>query len=96
MPGVDPAAGRVEGRLLVKAKGKDALFDKVERVIDKVRPALGVNIVELVEVSNGVVKVQVIPSSCSAGIPEETVIVLLEEQIVDELPEIKEVVAVRS
>lgn len=80
----------------MKSQGKDALFDKVERVIDKVRPALGVNIVELVEVSNGVVKVQVIPSSCSAGIPEETVIVLLEEQIVDELPEIKEVVAVRS
>ncbi len=80
----------------MKGQGKDALFDKVERVIDKVRPALGVNIVELVEVSNGVVKVQVIPSSCSAGIPEETVIVLLEEQIVDELPEIKEVVAVRS
>jgi len=80
----------------VKAQGRDPLFDKVERVIDKVRPALGVNIVELVEVSDGVVKVQVIPSSCSAGIPEETVIVLLEEQIVDELPEIKEVVAVRS
>jgi Fe-S cluster biogenesis protein NfuA len=80
----------------VKAQGEEALFDKVERVIDKVRPALGFNIVELVEVSNGVVKVQVIPSSCSAGIAEETVIVLLEEQIVDELPEIREVVAVRS
>jgi Fe-S cluster biogenesis protein NfuA len=86
----------LRGRLVVKTKGKDPLFDKVERVIDKVRPALGVNIVELVDVSDGVVKVQVIPSSCSAGIPEETVIVLLEEQIVDELPEIKEVVAVRS
>jgi len=96
MPGVHPAADRVRGRLPVKAQGRDPLFDKVERVIDKVRPALGVNIVELVEVSDGVVKVQVIPSSCSAGIPEETVIVLLEEQIVDELPEIKEVVAVRS
>jgi Fe-S cluster biogenesis protein NfuA len=79
----------------VKAQSKGALYDKVERVIDKVRPALGVNIVELVEVSDGVVKVQVIPSSCSAGIAEETVIVLLEEQITDELPEIKEVVAVR-
>jgi Fe-S cluster biogenesis protein NfuA len=80
----------------VKAQSKDTLFDKVERVINKVRPALGVNIVELVEVADGVVKVQVIPSSCSAGIAEETVIVLLEEQIMDELPEIKEVVAVRS
>ncbi len=80
----------------MKTQRKDSLFDKVERVIDKVRPALGVNIVELVEVSDGVVKVQVIPSHCSAGIAEETVIVLIEEQIKDELPEIKEVVAVRS
>jgi len=80
----------------VKAQSKDSLFYKVERAMDKVRPALGVNIVELVEVSDGVAKIQVIPSSCSAGIPEETVIVLLGEQIMDELPEIKEVVAVRS
>jgi Fe-S cluster biogenesis protein NfuA len=80
----------------VKPQGKDVLFDKVERVIDKVRPAFGVNIVELVEVSDGVVKVQVIPSSCSAGMAEETIVVLIEEQIKDELPEIKEVVAVRS
>ena len=79
----------------MKAHNKDPLFQKVERVIDKVRPALGVNMVELVEVVDGVVKVQVIPSSCSAGIAEETVIVLLEEQLTDELPEIKEVVAVR-
>ena len=80
----------------MRAQGKGTLFDKVERVIDKVRPALGVNIVELVEVADGVVRVQVIPSSCSAGIAEETVMLLLEEQILDELPEIKEVVAVRS
>lgn len=77
----------------MKTESQSPLFDKVERVIDKVRPALGVNIVELVEVTDGVVKVQVIPSSCSAGIAEETVVVLIEEQIKDELPEIKEVVA---
>jgi Fe-S cluster biogenesis protein NfuA len=82
-------------KVALKAESQNTLFDKVERVIDKVRPALGVNIVELVEVSDGVVKVQVIPSSCSAGIAEETVIVLIEEQIKDELPEIKEVVAVK-
>lgn len=79
----------------MKAESQNPLFDKVERVIDKVRPALGVNIVELVEVCDGIVKVQVIPSSCSAGIAEETVIVLIEEQIKDELPEIKEVVAIK-
>ena len=80
----------------MRTQGKGPLFDKVERVIDKVRPALGVNVVELVDVSDGVVKVQVTPSICSAGMAEETVVVLLEEQIMDELPEIKEVVAVRS
>ncbi|MDM8001159.1 MAG: NifU family protein [Dehalococcoidia bacterium] len=80
----------------MKVEGTDGLFERVERAIDKVRPALGYNIVELVDVSEGVVKVRVIPSTCSAGIPEETVLVLVEEQIVDELPEIKEVVIVRS
>ncbi len=80
----------------MKAESSSPLFDRVERIIDKVRPALGVNIVELVEVTDGIVKVQVIPSSCSAGMAEETVIVLIEEQIKDELPEIKEVVAVQS
>lgn len=70
--------------------------DRVEKIIDKVRPALGVNIVELVDVSEGVVRVRVIPSACSAGIPQETVVTLLEEQIKDEMPEIREVVAVEA
>jgi hypothetical protein len=68
--------------------------DSVERIIGKIRPALGVNIVELVDVEDSVVRVRVIPSACSAGIARETVVVLLEEQIKDELPEIREVVAV--
>jgi Fe-S cluster biogenesis protein NfuA len=80
----------------VKEQPKDSLFQKVDRAIAKIRPAIGVNIVELVDVSDGVVKVQVIPSSCSAGLPEEIIMVLLEEQIKDELPEIREVVAVHN
>ena len=79
----------------MKPECKDGLFDKVERAIAKVRPALGANMVELVDVSDGVVKVQVIPSSCSAGMPEEMIVNLIEEQVKDELPEITEVVAVR-
>lgn len=60
---------------------------------------MGVNIVELVDVRDGVVKVRVIPSPCSAGnpiygIPEDTVIMLLEEQLQEDIPEIREVVAV--
>ncbi len=80
----------------MKEQSKDSLFQKVDQAIAKIRPAIGVNIVELVDVSDGVVKVQVIPSSCSAGLPEEIIMVLLEEQIKDELPEIREVVAVRD
>ena len=80
----------------MKAERKDGLFDKVERAIAKIRPALGANMVELVDVSDGVVKVQVIPSSCSAGMPEEMIVNLIEEQVKDELPEIAEVVAVRN
>ena len=68
--------------------------DRVEKAINKIMPALGVNVVELVDVRDGVVKVRVFPSICSAGIPKETVLVLLEEQIQEDVPEIKEVVAV--
>lgn len=71
------------------------MFHKVERVINKLRPALGVNAVELVEVSNGVVKVRVFFSACHAGIPEDTVVSLLEEQLQEEIPEVKGVVAVK-
>jgi len=68
--------------------------DRVEKIIAKVRPAFGVNIVELVTVRDGVVEVRVIPCACAAGMSQETVLVLLEEQIKEEMPEIKEVVAV--
>jgi len=70
------------------------MHEKVQKAINKIRPALGVNIVELVDVTEGVVKVRVIPSACAAGMSLETIIVLLEEQIKEDIPEIKEVVAV--
>jgi len=66
----------------------------VEKAIDKILPALGVNVVELVDVKDRVVKVRVFQSICAAGIPKESVLVLLEEQIQEDVPEIKEVVAV--
>lgn len=68
--------------------------EKVEKAIDRVRPALGVNTVELVDVTAGVVKVRVIPSICAAGMSQETVLVLIEEQIKEDVPEIEEVVVV--
>lgn len=83
------------GEALISSGDRDVVTkETVEKVIDKIRPALGVNIVELVDVEDSVVRVRVIPSACSAGIARETVVFLLEEQITDELPEIREVVAV--
>ena len=70
------------------------MHEKVQKAINRMRPALGVNIVELVDVAEGVVKVRVIPSACAAGMSLETIMVLLEEQIKEDIPEIEEVVAV--
>jgi len=71
----------------------------VEQAIAKMRRWLGTNIVELVDVVDGVVKVKVTPNPCAAvhplyHIPEDTVIALLEEQMREDVPEIKKVVAV--
>lgn len=68
--------------------------EEVEKVIEKLRPALGVNAVELVDIQDGIVHIKVFSSACHAGIPEDTIVTLLEEELTDEIPEIKKVVAV--
>ena len=83
------------GRASPVSYGELKMYDKVEKVIDKLRPALGVNTIELVEVEDGVVKVRVFSSACHAGIPEATVVTLLEEELIDEIPEISQVVMVK-
>ena len=60
---------------------------------------LGPNIVELVDVEDGVVKVKVIPNPCAAAhplyhIPEDAVVALIEEQMREDIPEIEKVIAV--
>jgi len=72
----------------------EAVRDKVMNCIDKLMPAFGVNVIELVDVTNGLVKVRLLPSACSAGMAPETMLGLLVEQIQEEVPEIKEVVVV--
>lgn len=67
--------------------------DRVEKSIDKIMPALGVNVVELVDVKDGVVSIRVFPSICSAGMAPQTILTLLEEQILEDVPEVIEVVA---
>jgi len=70
--------------------------DKVEEVLDKVRPALvrdGGN-VELVSVDNGTVKVKLV-GAC-AGCPMSTMTLKngIERILKQEIPEVKEVIAV--
>jgi Fe-S cluster biogenesis protein NfuA len=70
--------------------------DKVEEVLDKIRPSLirdGGN-VELVEVNDGTVKLKLV-GAC-AGCPMSTITLKLgiERILKQEIPEVKEVVAV--
>ncbi len=70
--------------------------EKVEAVLDKIRPSLvadGGN-VELIDVSDGVVKVKL--TGACAGCPMSTMTLRMgiERLVKRELPEIKEVVAV--
>jgi len=70
--------------------------EKVEAALDKIRPALmrdGGN-VELVEVSDGTVKVKL--TGACAGCPMSTITLKMgvEKVIKEEIPEITEVVAV--
>ena len=70
--------------------------EKVEGILDKIRPSLirdGGN-VELVEVSDGTVKVKL--TGACAGCPMSTMTLKMgiEQVLKQEIPEIKEVVAV--
>jgi len=68
--------------------------EKVEAAIAKIRSSLrGIDVV-LIDVNEGTVKVQILTSACVAGIPKEIAFEILEEQLKEELPEVKEVVAI--
>jgi Fe-S cluster biogenesis protein NfuA len=75
--------------------GGTIMRDKVEEVLDKIRPSLmrdGGN-VELIDVSDGVVKVKL--TGACAGCPMSTMTLKMgiEQILKQEIPEIKEVVA---
>lgn len=69
---------------------------RVEKAIERLTPAMGVNIIELVDVQDGVVSVRLFPSACSAGMAPQTMLNLVEEQLQDEVPEIKQVLLVED
>jgi Fe-S cluster biogenesis protein NfuA len=68
--------------------------EKVEAVLSKIRPGLGGTSISLVDIRDGVVRVEIFVSSCASGVSEEMAVELLEEELAREVPEVKEVVAV--
>ena len=70
--------------------------EKVEEVLDKIRPSLvndGGN-VELVEVSDGTVKVRLVGACAGCPMSTMTLKMGIEQILKQEIPEVKEVVAV--
>jgi Fe-S cluster biogenesis protein NfuA len=68
--------------------------EKVESAIAKIRSSLrGIDII-LIDVREGIVKVHIFTSACASGIPEEIAFEMLEDQLREQVPEVKEVVAI--
>jgi len=70
--------------------------DRVEEVLNKIRPALtrdGGN-VELIEVNDGTVKVKLVGACAGCAMSTMTLKMGIERILKEEIPEVKEVVAV--
>ncbi len=67
--------------------------EKVQEVIDRLKPAFGPTEVTLLSIRDGVVRVQVFAPGCHGGPPKEAALAILEEELQEAVPEIKEVVA---
>jgi Fe-S cluster biogenesis protein NfuA len=77
-------------------ENKNTTHDKVEEVLNKIRPGLirdGGN-VELVEVNDGSVKVKLVGACSGCPMSAMTLKMGIERILKKEIPEIKEVVAV--
>ena len=70
------------------------MWEKTEAAINKIRPSLGGTDVALIDASEGIVKVRIFTSSCGPGMPKEAALETLDEFLREEVPEIKEVIAV--
>jgi len=74
----------------------DQIYDKIENIIDTIRPALiadGGN-VELIEIEEGIVKVKLQGACGSCPMAQMTLKMGIEREIKKHVPEIKEVISV--
>ncbi|MFC1945114.1 NifU family protein [Chloroflexota bacterium] len=68
--------------------------DKVEAVLSRIRPGLGGTQVSLVDINQGVVKVEIFIPICGSVVSKELVVELLEEELPTAMPEFKELVVI--
>ena len=68
--------------------------EEVEAVLAKIRPILRGTDVVIIDLNEGIVKVKVLTSSCDTGVSREMTLEILEEQLKEQVPEIKEVIIV--
>ena len=71
----------------LKRKGYTIVRDEVQRVIDKMKPALQDTEVIVLDVSVGIVTVEIFASGCHAGPPKEAAAMLLQEQLEEDVPD---------
>jgi Fe-S cluster biogenesis protein NfuA len=90
---VHAASGDPGGVLLNLKSGGSAMRDRVQKVIDRLKPGFDTTEVILLGVKDGIVRVQVFAPGCHGGPPKEATVAILEEELRAEIPEIKEVVA---
>ncbi|MCX5998556.1 MAG: NifU family protein [Chloroflexi bacterium] len=67
--------------------------ERVQRVIDMLKPAFAGTEVVLRSVRDGVVRVEIFASGCHGGPPKEATLAILQEEMKDQIPEVHEVVA---
>ena len=68
--------------------------EKIEAILDRLRPGLGGTAIALRDVNNGIVEVEIWVPGCAAGMPKDMALEVVEEELKEEIPEIKEVVAI--
>jgi len=67
--------------------------ERVQGIIDVLKPAFAGTEVVLLGVNDGIVRVRIFASGCHGGPPKEATLALLQEELMGEIPEIKEIVA---
>ncbi|MFA4916565.1 MAG: NifU family protein [Syntrophales bacterium] len=65
---------------------------KVEEVIAKLRPLLGSADIAVKDISEGVLTLKILTSSCAEHVSIEMIIEIIEDQLKEDVPEIKKVV----